>query len=129
MKLQVWTPVDSMSFEKVEKIKAEAQNGWFCVLPRHIDMVTALVPGILIFELSGGQTRYIAIDSGVFVKCGGNVSISVRRAGRPADLGAVRSEAEKRFQEIKTKEQSTHALEAKLEAELVRRLLEFEKHA
>ncbi|HBE49542.1 MAG TPA: F0F1 ATP synthase subunit epsilon, partial [Cyanobacteria bacterium UBA11369] len=49
MKLKVLLPTKILLEEEVSKITAEAANGSFCLLPRHIDFVTALVPGILIF--------------------------------------------------------------------------------
>ena len=45
MKLKVWLPISVLLDETVTKIKAEAENGHFCLLPHHIDFVTALVPG------------------------------------------------------------------------------------
>ena len=57
MKLKVWVPTEVFCDEEVTKIKAEAENGWFCILPRHIDFVTSLVPGILSFELPDKQTQ------------------------------------------------------------------------
>ena len=50
MKLMVLLPTEVLIDEEARKITAEAQNGSFCLLPRHIDFVTALVPGILSFE-------------------------------------------------------------------------------
>lgn len=129
MTLKVWAPTEVLLAEAVIKIKAEAENGWFCVLPRHVDFVTALVPGVLTFELPGNKTEYAAIDHGIMVKCGPEVSVSTRNGGRGADLGALRDTVETQFRHGREKEQAARALEAKLEAELVRQLLEVEKYA
>ena len=39
--------------KEVVKVTAEAPNGQFCLLPRHIDMVSVLVPGLLSYVKDG----------------------------------------------------------------------------
>ncbi len=129
MKLQIWVPTEILLVEQVVKVKAEAESGWFCVLPRHVDFVTSLVPGILTFVCPGGGPEYVAIDHGIMVKCGPDVSVSTRNAIRGGDLGELRNTVEAHFRKVKEKEQAAAAFEAKLEAELVRQLLEVEKRA
>jgi F-type H+-transporting ATPase subunit epsilon len=115
--------------EEVCRIKAEASNGWFGLLPRHIDFVTALVPGVLIFARSGGTEEFLAIDQGILVKCGPEVSVSTRAAVRGSNLEQLKKGVEARFQAEEEREKATVSSEAKLEADLVRGLLELEKHA
>lgn len=128
MKLKVRVPSEELFEEEVTKIKAEAENGWFELLPRHIDFVTSLVPGILAFELPDQRLDYLAIDHGILVKCGAEVSVSTRNAVR-GSLDALRESLQTRFRELQEKEQASHVFEAKLEADLVRRLVEAEKYA
>jgi F-type H+-transporting ATPase subunit epsilon len=128
MRLKVWVPTEVFCDEEVTKIKAEAENGWFCILPRHIDFVTSLVPGILSFDLPNQETRYLAIDHGVLVKCGREVSVSTRSAVRGTDLGTLKEAVEKQFRRLHEKEQAARVFEAKLEADLVRRLVQVEKY-
>ena len=45
MRLKVLLPTKVLIDEEVTKVVAEAENGSFCILPRHIDFVSALVPG------------------------------------------------------------------------------------
>ncbi|MBZ5523258.1 MAG: F0F1 ATP synthase subunit epsilon [Acidobacteriia bacterium] len=129
MKLTVWLPTQVLLQEEVVRIKAEAENGWFGLLPRHIDFVTALVPGILAFEPPGKPEEYLAIDRGTLVKCGPEVSISTRAAVRGADLGRLQQLVKTQLQSQEEREKKTFAYEVKLEADLVRGLLELEKHA
>lgn len=129
MKLKVSVPNDVRFDEEVTKIKAEGEDGWFGILPKHIDFVTALVPGILSFDLPGGETEYFAIDHGVLVKCGREVFVSTRAAIRGRDLGSLREAVEKQFVAAHEKERTTRELETKLEADLVRGLVELEKYA
>ena len=129
MTLRVSVPSDVPVNEEVTKIKAEAEDGWFCILPRHVDFVTSLVPGILSFALPGGNTEYLAIDHGILVKCGAEVSISTRIAVRGTELGVLRAGVEQHFRTTHEGERTTRELEARLESDLVRRLVEMEKYA
>lgn len=129
MNLKVWAPAELVLNEEVAKVKAEAETGWFCVLPRHVDFVTALMPGILIYQTQAGQDGYLAVDEGVLVKCGSEVSVSVRDAARGESLGALRDTVESHFHGQHDKERAARVFEAKLEAELVRQLLNVEKEA
>lgn len=131
MRLKVWVPTEVFFDEEVMKIKAEAEDGWFCILPRHVDFVTSLVPGILSFQLPHHETetQYLAIDHGVLVKCGPEVSVSTPRALRGASLGSLKEAVEREFHKIMEKDRATREFEAKLEADLVRQLLEVRKYA
>lgn len=129
MKLTVWLPTEVLLEEDVSRIKAEAENGWFGLLPRHVDFVTALVPGVMTLEPRGKPEEYLAVDRGILVKCGQQVSVSTRNAIRGTNLAELKQAAERQFQERAEREKAARALEAKLEADLVRGLLEAEKHA
>jgi F-type H+-transporting ATPase subunit epsilon len=134
MKLKVWLPSEVLFEEDVSRIRAEAQNGWFGLLPKHIDFVTALVPGVMTFQPCGQPEEYLAeeylaIDSGILVKCGAEVAVSTRQAVRGKSLDLLKEEVERQFIARQEREKAARALEAKLEADLVRRLFEVEKHA
>ncbi|HML17461.1 MAG TPA: F0F1 ATP synthase subunit epsilon [Bryobacteraceae bacterium] len=115
--------------EEVDRIKAEAENGWFGLLPRHIDFVTALVPGVMTFQPCGKPEEYLAIDRGILVKCGAEVSVSTRNAVRGASLEKLQEEVQRQFRAREEREKAARAFEAKLEADLVRHLMEAEKNA
>jgi len=129
MRLIVWLPTEILMREEVVRIRAEAENGWFGMLPKHIDFVTALVPGVLIFQAQDKPEEYLAIDHGILVKCGPEVSISTRNAVRGTSLEQLRKAVEEQFIAQEEREKKALAFEAKLEADLVRRLLESEKRA
>jgi F-type H+-transporting ATPase subunit epsilon len=129
MKLTVLLPTEVFLQEEVTKIRAEAQDGWFGLLPRHVDFVTALVPGVLVFEPAGKPEEYLAIDQGILVKCGPEVSISTSSAVRGADLERLKADVIRQFQAVEERERKALAHELKLEAELVRGLMELGKNA
>jgi F-type H+-transporting ATPase subunit epsilon len=129
MTLKVRLPAEVLFEEEVTRIRAEAENGWFGLRPKHVDFVTALVPGVLTFEPAGKPEEYLAIDRGVLVKCGAEVAVSTRQAVRGTNLGELKQEVERQFLVQRERERAARVLESKLEADLVRRLLEAEKHA
>ncbi len=51
MRLRVLLPTQVLLDREVNKLTAEAEDGAFGMLPRHIDFVTMLVPGILTYTL------------------------------------------------------------------------------
>jgi len=123
MKLKVLVPEQVLVDEPADKVVAEAANGSFCLLPRHVDFVAALVPGILTYT-SGRAERFVATDEGILVKCGEEVLVSVRRAVTGADLGALERTVEEQFRTLDERERQSRQASARLEADLVRRFLE-----
>jgi F-type H+-transporting ATPase subunit epsilon len=128
MRLKVLLPTEILIDREVTKVTAEAENGSFCLLPRHIDFVAALVPGILLFESAGGKEEYIAVDEGILVKAGKEVLVSTRNAVQASQLGILRQTVEERFLVLDDREKMARSAAAKLEADLVRRFMELGKH-
>jgi F-type H+-transporting ATPase subunit epsilon len=96
-------------------------------LPRHIDFLAALVPGLLAFENEAGDEEFLAIDEGVLVKCGAEVMVSTRNAVRGAPLGQLREAVEKQFRVLDEREQQARTVLTKLEADLVGRFIRMGK--
>jgi F-type H+-transporting ATPase subunit epsilon len=110
----------------VSRIVAETPDGSFGILPRRLDCVAALAPGILIYETEADGEVFLAVDEGVLVKTGPDVLVSVRRAIGGTDLGQLRESVEKEFLTLDEHEQSTRAVMAKLETGLLRRFATFQ---
>lgn len=127
MRLRVLLPSEVLVDAKATRIIAEAVNGWFCLLPRHVDFATALVPGLLSFE-SEGQEHFVAVDEGILVKCGPDVRVSVRAALFGPDLGALRRALEEQFHNVDDRERLARSALARLEASFVRRFIQLGKH-
>jgi F-type H+-transporting ATPase subunit epsilon len=128
MRLKVLLPSEVLLDAAVTKVNAEAENGAFCLLPRHIDFVAALVPGLLSFETEDGREEFVAVDEGILVKCGAQVLVSTRQAVRGPDLGSLRQAIDEQFRALDEQERKARAAAARLEADLVRRFLELETH-
>jgi F-type H+-transporting ATPase subunit epsilon len=128
MRLKVLLPTEILVDEAVKKIIAEAENGSFCLLPRHLDFVAALDPGLLSFETPEGEEVFLAVDEGALVKCGEEVLVSTRHGVRGPDLGQLRQTVEERFRVLDDREKMARSAVAKIEASFVRRFLEIQKH-
>ena len=124
MKLKVMIPTEIVVDEPVVKVIAEAENGQFCLLPRHIDYVAVLVPGLLSFTDREGRDVYLAVDEGTLVKRGDEVLISVRHATRGESLEGLHDTLKHQFQELDEHERAARTALVKLEADAVRRFLE-----
>jgi len=105
----------------VSRIVAETREGSFGLLPRRLDCVAALVPGILIYQTEAGPEVLVAVDKGILVKTGLDVLVSVRRAIGGTDLGQLHEEVEKEFLTLDENEQSVRIAVAKLETGFLRR--------
>lgn len=127
MRLVVLTPDERLFDAEVVKIVAEATNGSFGMLERHVDTVAPLTPGILTFEDRDGGTGYFGLDEGILVKCGDEVSVAVRRAARGADLAELRRIVREEFQAYDAQERAARGALARLEAGVMRRMLELER--
>ncbi|PPD30974.1 MAG: F0F1 ATP synthase subunit epsilon [Methylomonas sp.] len=110
----------------VLRIVAETRAGSFGLLPNRLDCVTALEPGILIYETESDGEMLLAVDEGVLIKAGPDVLVSVRRAVEGADLDQLRDTVEQEFLTLDEQEQSMRLVLTKLEAGFLRRFANFQ---
>jgi len=127
--LKVLLPTRILLETKVCKIVAEAENGSFGLLPRHIDFTAALAPGILAYYREHGGEELVAVDEGTLVKVGDEVLVSVRNAVQGEGLGTLRRTVQQQFERLDQHERKARSALARLEAGVVRRFLEMERHA
>lgn len=123
MTLRVSSPTGFFLNESVVRIVAEAENGSFCLLPRHQDFTTSLVPGLLEFTAASGDENVLAIDEGLLVKVGDQVSLCTRHAVQGDDLESLRQVVDDEFARLDDRERAARAAVARLEADFARRFL------
>lgn len=121
MQLDIITPARVIRHDAVRRIVAEAPNGFFGILPRHMDHVTQLVAGVLVFETGDGVERFVGVNAGTLVKCGPTVMVAVRDAIQSDDLADLRARVEAEFRQHTEEERGARAALARLEAHMVRR--------
>lgn len=110
----------------VLRIVAETHEGSFGLLPRRLDCVAALVPGILIYETASDGEVGLAVDEGVLVKTGPDVLVSVRRAMGGTDLGKLRDAVDKEFLTLDEREMHVRMIMTKLESGFLHRFATFQ---
>lgn len=127
MRLRVVLPDAVLIDMRVVKIVAEAVNGCFAVLPRHIDFVAPLVAGLILVMDEADIETIVGTDEGTLVKCGDEVMVATRRAFLGDDLATLRHTIETRFRSLDEHEQSARRALAQLESGIVRRFVELEE--
>ncbi len=127
MNLRLLLPTDILVDETVKKISAEANNGAFTILPRHIDFATVLIPGIFSYVDEQGKEVFFAMDEGVLIKRGNDVRVSVRQAMRGDNLEHLSQVLREQFEQINDRERKARRVLADLESTLVRHFIEMDK--
>lgn len=125
MRLRVLLPSRVLLDSEVTRVLAEGLEGHFCLLPRHVDYVSALVPGLLSCETPEGEV-HLAVDEGILLKRGADVTVATPRAVTSHDLATLRDEVRRMAERSDEQERKTRDALANLEATLVRRFVQLE---
>lgn len=111
----------------VHKVVIEALNGSHGLLPRHVDFVTALAPGILSYHDDAGE-HHVALDEGTLIKVGAELRVSSRSAVPGDDLFTLRQTVASHWRHLDEQEQQARTVLARLEAATLERFLQLEAH-
>ena len=111
-----------LDIRDVRRIVLETSAGSYGLLPRRLDCAAALVPGIFTYETADETVHYLAMDEGVLLKAGLDVSVAVRNAIGGAALGQLRAAVEKDFQHHDAEEQQARTSLKKIETGFLARL-------
>jgi F-type H+-transporting ATPase subunit epsilon len=127
MHLRIVVPTDTVVDDAARKVTAEGVAGWFCLLPRHVDVVTALVPSVIAYTNADGDEVFVAVDDGVLVKVGGDVHVAAPRAVAGVDLGRLQAAVEDVFGMLDEREALARSAVHTLEATFLRGLTRLEE--
>lgn len=127
IRLTILVPTQVLVDEAVSKIIAEAENGSFCLEPRHVDFVTVLVPGLLTYFTAAGVETFVGIDEGILVKSGLAVRISAREAVVGADPATLKLSMVRRCCHLNEHERCARTVLARLEAGVAKRFIELQR--
>ena len=116
MHLEILLPTKILVDTEVIKVIAEAENGSFCLLPRHVDFVAALVPGLLSFTRPDRVEEFTALAEGVLVSTVNGV--------RGTDLGQLHRVVREQFVQLDERDRRARSALARMEADFVRRFME-----
>ena len=127
MRLSILTPFEEILDVEVVKVVAPGAHGSFCFLPRHADGVWGLMIGILDFINTDGLHAYVGLNAGILVKSGSNLRVATNDAVVSGNLEKLRRVVDQRFHKISDDERRAQSALARLEAGLVRRLVDLER--
>ncbi|MFO7320263.1 MAG: F0F1 ATP synthase subunit epsilon [Chloroflexota bacterium] len=123
MRLRVFLPSEVLVDTEVVKIGIETPDGARILLPRHVDFVTLLVPGVMTFVRPDGDEDLVALNEGVLVKIGPDVRVATRNAVFGESLSVLREVVEREFKHLDEQERRARAALHGLEMEIVRRFI------
>jgi F-type H+-transporting ATPase subunit epsilon len=124
MRLRILLPTAILTDAPAQKVTALGLHGSFSLLPRHVDFLAALVPGLLAYEPPDGPEAFAAVDGGLLVKYGSDVLVSTGRAVVGDDIATLRDTIEEEFLAVDDRERVTRGIMARLEADFIRRFLD-----
>ncbi|MEA5549601.1 F0F1 ATP synthase subunit epsilon [Anabaena cylindrica UHCC 0172] len=124
MRFKVVLPTKILIETAAIKVIAEAENGIFCLLPRHIDFVATLIPSLLSFVSPQGQEQFLAIDQGILIKHGDKVTVATENAVQGGDLGMLKKTVEEQFYLIDERAKTARSALEKLEINTIRHFIQ-----
>ncbi len=128
MRLTVVLPQRTLLDESdIVQINVDTVAGNWCLLPRRLDCTAALVPGITLYRDATGTEHAVAIDEGVLVKVGDEVTLAVRDALSGVPLGELEHAVAAEFRARAAREAEVNAALARLESGFVRRFADLER--
>lgn len=127
MHLTVSLPTHILIDTTVRKVVAEAPTGSFCLLPRHVDRVSALVPGLFAYTDAEGEDHYVGVADGLLVKQGREVRVATLNAVKGPALGELHETIRREFLTMDERERRARSALARLEADFARRFIELSR--
>lgn len=125
MRIRIILPSKTVLDQEADKITAPGTEGSFQLLPKHIDFVSSLSPGILsvFFE---GEVVYYAINQGILVKQGDIVSVACLQAIRGTMLETLGDTVDASFRSQDENERRMNEVLTKLEVDTLRLFMELD---
>jgi F-type H+-transporting ATPase subunit epsilon len=121
LKLEIVTPDGPAFSEDVEMVTLTGIVGEMGILPRHVRMMTQMVPGELVVR-RGGQDRFLAVGGGLVEVTGSRVSILTDMAVAAETIDEAKAEEARQRAEARLKEKLADEEVATVNAALARSL-------
>lgn len=122
MTLRIFSPTGIVLDTPVDQVDFEAIDGFFTLLPRHTDMVSALKAGILTYRV-GNERSYIACNRGVLVKKNDVVSVSTKLAISGHNLKELEQKIAVDFKAMEEERKEVNTTMARLEIGLAKGIM------
>lgn len=122
MRLKVLTPTQILIDTPIEKVDFEAVDGYFTLLPKHIDFINSLKQTIIQYR-ANNKNYYVACDRGVVVKKSDEVIISTALAISDDNLEKLKKTIEVDFKQMEQERKEVLVSMSKLEVGLTKGLM------
>ena len=122
MTLRIFSPTGIVLDTLVDQVDFEAIDGFFTLLPRHTDMVSALKAGILTYH-KGENRSYIACNRGVLVKKNDVISVSTKLAISGSNLKELEQKIAVDFKALEEERKEVNTTMARLEIGLAKGIM------
>lgn len=127
MKLIVTTPSGiAVEAAGVRHVRAEDGTGAFGLLPHHGDFLTVLSISVVTWRDEENREHHVAVRGGLLTMTGGGlVQIATRDAEQGDDLDALEKAVVERYRADADADAAAASQAARLETEIVRRVLRY----
>lgn len=112
----------------IRAVKCETNAGRCTIEPRRLDGVVALAPGILTLRGASGTVIEAAIDEGLLVKTGSDVTISVRHMIMAAGKESLRHALNEELMRIRNTESDLRIALSSLETRFMKEFSQVRGH-
>ncbi len=126
MNLKLITPMHIILDTSIDKVDVEALDGFFTLLPKHIDFITALKSSIITYVINN-KKFYAACDHGVLVKCNDSVRISTSMAVLGDSLELLKKTIATTFKDMEQERKELNLSMARLELGITKGLMSLSK--
>ena len=120
MKLTVFTPLGELLKCKIKKITVETLNGYYTLLPKHVDFAAAMSENIVTYTTEEMQQKYMACHRGIVVKKGDAVTITVQHAVVGDTLDDLTEIINRDFKQTDEQRKELNSAMARLELGIIR---------
>ena len=120
MNFMVYTPLGTALKTKALKVSFETISGYYTLLPRHVDFVSAMNANIVRYTDEENNERYVACHRGIVVKKGENLTISVQNAVLSDTLDELAKSVVEDFKKNDEERKELNTAMARLELGLMR---------
>lgn len=125
MDLKIVLPFEILLEKKdVTRLVVETTQGSQGFLPLRLDCVAFLVPSIMSYQAKGEEEKYVALDVGILVKAGQNVTLSVRNGILGTDVEKLHVLAKEGFLKRASSEKEVIKMLQKLESVFLKGVME-----
>ena len=124
MRVKLILPYKTILDKEAKKITAPGIEGEFQIMPKHIDATWSLKSGIL--TINSDEDLYFAINTGVLVKQGDLVYISVFQAIAGDSLRNLAETVKNTLRDVSDRERKAREVLVKLEAETIKKFTEID---